>query len=93
MTGRQTSDQGDAPQFDLVAIIQDAINLARVPAVGGVQVLALPARSDDLVVATHDMDPGARHLLQPREAADVVRMGMACQQNLDIGHLEAERLD
>ncbi len=33
------------------------------------------------------------HLLQKRVARNVVGMGAARQQNLDIGHLEAERLD
>ena len=32
-------------------------------------------------------------LLQQRVARNVVRVGMARQQDLDIGHLEAERLD
>ena len=93
VAGRQTGDQRDAAELDFVAILQNAVDLARVPAAGRVQVLALAARGDDLVVAAHDIDLGAGQLLQQRVARDVVRVGMARQQDLDIGHLEAERLD
>src|SRR5262249_2110672 len=93
VAGRQTSDQGDASEFDFVAILQNTVNLAGVPAAGRVQVLALAAGSDDLLVAAHDKDLGTGHLLQQRVTRNVVRVGMARQQDLDIGHLEAERLD
>src|SRR5262249_58499576 len=93
VAGRQSSDQGDAPEFDLVAVLQDAIHRAGDPAVGGVQVLTLAARGDDLVVAAHDVNLGPGQLLQPRVPRDVVLVGVAGQQDLDVGHLEAERLD
>ena len=65
-------DKLDAPEFDFVAILQNAVNLARFPAAGRVQVLALAARSDDLVIAAHDIDLGAGHLLQQCVARNVV---------------------
>jgi hypothetical protein len=93
VAGRQTRDQRDAPELDFVPIVQNAVNLAGVPAAGRVQVLSLAAGNDDLVVAVHDVDLGAGNLTQQGEARNVVRVGMARQQDLDIGHLEAERFD
>ena len=93
MAGRPAGDQGDAAELDLVAVLQNAVDLAGLPAAGRVEVLALAARGDHLVVAAHHVDLGAGQLLQQGVAGDVVGVGVAGQQDLDVGHLEAERLD
>src|SRR5262245_53135604 len=64
VAGCEVGDQRDAPEFDLVAILQNAVNLARFPAAGRVQVLAHAAGGDDQVIAAHDIDLGAGQLLQ-----------------------------
>src|SRR6201999_3817630 len=93
VAGRLPGDQGDAAELDLVAVVEDAVDLARVPATRRVKVLALAPRGDHLVVAAHDEDLGAGRLLQSGVAGDVVGVGVAGEEDLDVGHLEAERLD
>src|SRR5262249_61165132 len=64
VTGCPAGGQDDATELDLVAVLQDAVHLARLPAAGRVQVLALAAGGDDLVVAAHDIHLGPGQLLQ-----------------------------
>src|ERR1043166_2556316 len=50
---RQSCHQRDAAELDLFLVFEDAIDLARRPAVGRVLVLPLAARCDHVVVAAH----------------------------------------
>ncbi len=93
VTGREAGYKGHAAELDFIAVFENSVDLAGLPAVDRIEILAFAARGNDAVVAAHHVDLGSRLLLQEGVAGDVVGVGVAGQQDLDVGHLvEAERL-
>src|SRR5262249_18836069 len=93
VTGCATSRQGHVAESYRVAVVEHAVDRARLPARPVVEVLTFAPRGDHPVVASHHVDLRARHFAGQGVACDVVVVCVTGEQDLDVTHLEPERLD
>ena len=93
VAGSEMGDEGRAAENHFIAIAKDAIDFGGRIKVGGIVAIVkigAAAGFDDRDIASHDHVAGAGQFFDLGAAGIVVPMGVADEQNLNIGELEAE---
>ena len=86
-------DQHDAAQLDAIAIVEDAIDMGGRIEVVGIEEVLCAAAFDNGNVGVHDHVFRVGHAQDGGAARVVIPVGVADEQDADVGETEAELLD
>ena len=96
VAGGEVRGEGDAAEGDVIAVVEDAVNMRGREAhgfIGRVMEVGRATRLDDGNVLRHDVVFGAGETLDCCAAGAVVVVSVAYQEDFGVGELEAELFD